>query len=807
MRVGIDMLSVQSPGSRGRGVGRFGQGLVRAMLARGREHRFVLYAHEGLPTDDVPDGWNATTSTVRPEPSLRDSMERLARSNPDRLDVLLLINPFELVPGYEPPARPLGGLKVASVMHDLIPFLFQETYLADPPNAAWNYRRLRTLRSYDALLTNSEATRADCLRMLDLPGDRATTIGGAVDGSFFAPDRSWPLPLETRTTLHRLGIRRPFVFTVAGIDARKNLRGLIEAFSRLPESTRRTHHLVITCALNASTTHEIRRHAEDRGVGASLILTGELSDRSLRVLYQRCAAFAFPSLYEGLGLPLLEAMHCGAPVVAGSNSSQPEVVGEAGLLVNARDEADIAAALARVLDDVDLADELRRRGPAQAGRFSWHESASRALSVLEHIARPNRLANSKPRIAVFSPWNPKGSGIANYAERLIDELKEDYRIDLYHEPGYVPDIGLRSVEFTCLDHRLFDRRAALLGYRAVLYQMGNSFYHEFLYEHMARWPGIVTLHDPYLAAFHFCRAHRAGDPGENFRREVAACHPGRVDEIMSGLDAWHSEPGGVPEAFGRRGLAMNRTVLDWAENVIVHSPWCLEMIRRDDPVLDSKVVVIPHGADPRPTSDEHRSEVRRRFDLPDEALIFGCFGILSRGKMNVEAIEAFAVLARESPSSLLIFVGQDWERGEARDKVRELGLGSRVRFLGRQDDDAFLDLMAATDVGICLRRPPTFGETSGALLHLLRQAVPTIINDVATFSDYPDSVAHKVRWESEGLGGLVAAMRDLASEAERRSTLGRAGFEHVRRHHAWAAVARCYAEVIERCHEARRRAG
>jgi glycosyltransferase involved in cell wall biosynthesis len=175
--------------------------------------------------------------------------------------------------------------------------------------------------------------------------------------------------------------------------------------------------------------------------------------------------------------------------------------------------------------------------------------------------------------------------------------------------------------------------------------------------------------------------------------------------------------------------------------------------------------------------------------------------------MNVEAIEAFSALTRESSGALLIFVGQDWERGEAKDKVRELGLGTRVRFLGRQDDDAFLDLMAATDVGICLRRPPTFGETSGALLHLLRQSVPTIINDVDTFADYPDSVVRKVRWESEGLAGLVGALRELASDADGRARLGRAGFEYVERHHKWMTVARRYAEVIERCHEARRRAG
>src|SRR5262245_38306132 len=116
------MLAVQSPGSRGRGIGRFGVNLVSAMLARGDGHDYVLYSHDGFPTDSIPPGARVATLRIEPEwgeSTLRDAMERLARTNPDDLDALLLISPFELCPGYDPPARPLNGLRMAAVMHDV----------------------------------------------------------------------------------------------------------------------------------------------------------------------------------------------------------------------------------------------------------------------------------------------------------------------------------------------------------------------------------------------------------------------------------------------------------------------------------------------------------------------------------------------------------------------------------------------------------------------------------------------------------------------------------------------------------------
>ncbi|MEO6809807.1 MAG: glycosyltransferase [Isosphaeraceae bacterium] len=809
MRIGIDMLAVQSPGSRGRGVGRYGVNLVSAMMARDDAHEYVLYAHDGYPIESIPVSPKATLSFLRPElewgeSKLRDAIERVARTNPHDLDALLVLNPFELCAWYDPPAKPLNGLATAAVIYDLIPFLFQETYLADPQNAAWFYRRLKTIRNYDALLTISGATRADCLRLLDLPTSQVVTIGGASDGTFFTPDRSFPMSAKTRATLHAFGIRGSYVFCLAGLDDRKNLRGLMDAFRHLPTSVRRSHQLVVTCYLNEEAERRTRQLAEDWGLAENLILTGEVSDEALRVLYQRCAAFAFPSLYEGLGLPLLEAMHCGATVIAGNNSSQIEVVGDAGLIANASDPSDIAAKLCLALECPQTARMLGNRAIERAGRFTWDRTAEQTLGTLQRLVKPSVLARRraapKPYLAVVSPWPPKGSGIADYAARLVGELKHAYEIDLYHEPGYVPEMSLKCAGFACHDVRLFRRNASLRPYRGVLYQMGNSYYHGFLYEMMAQYPGIVTLHDFNLAAFQFWRAHQGGVPIDNFRFEIEHNYPDRIGEIVGQLWDWTKERGGLQEACARRGLHLNRRVFEWSEAVVVHSPWCLEQVQETYPHLAAKTAVAPMGVTMCSVSREHRAEVRKRFGLPLDALVFASYGILSQGKMNVEAIEAFGALVDDYPLALLIFVGQDWENGEAKSKVEALGLESRVRFLGRQSDTDFQALIAVADVGIALRRPPTYGETSAALLDLLAHGVPTVITDVATFSSYPSTVVRKVRWPDEGIEGLARVLRNLAGDPHGREALGRAASDYVSAHHAWTKSAEKYIEVIEQCH-------
>ena len=435
--------------------------------------------------------------------------------------------------------------------------------------------------------------------------------------------------------------------------------------------------------------------------------------------------------------------------------------------------------------------------PGFLGR-NRRRSRSRRCKLARRLFAGAPIAHApKPRVAVFSPFPPKNSGISDYIAKLIHELKSYYSIDLYHDSGYVPEPAIASDAFGSFDHRLFDRNAKRIEYRGVLYQMGNSHYHRFIYEAMLRRSGIVTLHDFGLPAFQWWYAHQAGAPADHFRLEIEAFDPKNAPAILDSLAAWDAEPGNMQEACTRRGVYLNKRVFDYSQKVVVHSPWCLGEVRRLFPEHEETTVAVPMGGTVHEVSEAERAAVRRKFGLPPDALLIGSFGILHKNKMNVEALDAFAAIANEASNALFVFAGQDLGMREAARRVDELGLGDRVRFLGRQPLEDFHALIGCADVGVSLRLPPTNGETSAALLDLLGRGVPTIVTDVGTFSGYSDRVVRKVRWDTNGPRSLAEAFRELTLDPRARQRLGRAAIDEVRRKHAWPIAAEHYVQVIE----------
>ena len=409
----------------------------------------------------------------------------------------------------------------------------------------------------------------------------------------------------------------------------------------------------------------------------------------------------------------------------------------------------------------------------------------------------------KPCIAFFSPLPPRKSGVSDYSAFLLEELRKTYRIDLFHDTGYVPDPALGSHEFMSCDYRLFDRVAAAKNYHAIVYQMGNSWYHSYMYPLMLRHRGLVTLHDFCLAGFHLHYGHARGQGKSMIANELKQWYPEDLDLIEETLASWPESWEDIVRDCARKGWYLNRAVLDAAESMVVHSPWCEAQVRRSSPEYSDKVQVIPHGIHPKRTTEARRAAIRDRYHLPHDALIVASFGFVHPDKMSPEALDAFVTIARDDPKALFVFVGEEADGGEVRRHAAKLGLNDRVRFLGRQPADAFAELISVTDVGVNLRLPPTNGETSGALLNLLASGVATVVTDVATFSDYPADVVRKVRWETDGPDGLLHAMRGLATDRLAREALGRAAWSYVDEYHEWSRVARDYVEAIERCHEAR----
>jgi glycosyltransferase involved in cell wall biosynthesis len=268
-------------------------------------------------------------------------------------------------------------------VHDVIQFVL--------PEYAW--RKISRLyfglvsagaRRADAVITVSECSKRDIEKLLGLPPERIHVIGNAVDASLFPVRDPWLLA----SVRERYAIGPRFVLYFGGFDLRKNVPRLIEAYARLPERLRREYQLVIAGRyqhLGHPLYPDPRVTVQRLGLEGNVVFTGQIREQDKGPLYSAATLFAFPSLYEGFGMTPLEAMACGTPVVTSNRSALPEVVGDAGVLVDPYDTGAIAQALQEMLENTAQREELSRRGLERARRFTWPQVAEQTVRVYKEI--------------------------------------------------------------------------------------------------------------------------------------------------------------------------------------------------------------------------------------------------------------------------------------------------------------------------------------------------------------------------------------------------------------------------------------
>ena len=271
------------------------------------------------------------------------------------------------------------GVAVVATLYDLIPLHYPDIYLPVKrlDQRAGYARYLRLLRRADHIVTDSEATKGDAVERLRIPPEHITVTPLSVDPLRFYP-RS---PRDIEATLTRHGLRRPYFFHPGSSDPHKNTARILHAFEMFCHHRDVEHNLYIVGNWPSQALVRLRETHPHLMANGRVRMLGYVPDGDLPALYGGADALVYPSLVEGFGLPVLEAMRCGAPVLTSTVSSLPEVAGGAALLVDPLDVEAIADGLARLAGDPALRADLVARGLARAAEFSWEHTARLTLQV------------------------------------------------------------------------------------------------------------------------------------------------------------------------------------------------------------------------------------------------------------------------------------------------------------------------------------------------------------------------------------------------------------------------------------------
>lgn len=282
---------------------------------------------------------------------------------------------------------PLTRTPYVVTIHDCIHLRFPE-YLPNRFALTYATRVMRTAaRRARRVLTVSEASKRDILHYLRVPAAKVEVIYNGLDERLATP----PAPGDIEHVRQRFQLTSPYVLYAGNIKPHKNVDRVIEAFAGLRREGF-DHVKLLIIGDDVSKYKSLRRLVHRYHLHQQVRFLGFVPDATLAILYRLASAFVFPSLYEGFGLPALEAMALGAPVITSDVSSLPEVVGDAALLIDPLDAASITQALARVLSEPDLRAEMIRRGHERLKTFSWARSAARIHEVYHEVAREARRA-------------------------------------------------------------------------------------------------------------------------------------------------------------------------------------------------------------------------------------------------------------------------------------------------------------------------------------------------------------------------------------------------------------------------------
>jgi glycosyltransferase involved in cell wall biosynthesis len=369
VHIGFDASTLSTQG----GPRTYVQGLLDALLELDRENRYTVFYNDPCHLGRFPQANEVVLPGKKPLARLwREHVLLPAACRRDGID--LLHCPKSAIPFRAP-------CPVVVTLHDLIPLKHPETERL----AARLYWRLQipiAARRSSFIITDSEHARQEIMADFDVPAERIRAVMLGFDPRMIEPRD----PATGTAVRARYGLPEQYLLYVGTIQPRKNIATLIEAFNLLKKERGVPNRLVIV-GRKGWLYDQLFARISELGLAKEIVFTGFVPDEDLPFIYDGARVFAYLSLFEGFGLPPLEAMACGVPVVTSNTTSLPEVVGDAGITLPPTDVGAVCDALWRILGDAALRETMSRNGAARARQFSWEAAARETLAIYRNVAR------------------------------------------------------------------------------------------------------------------------------------------------------------------------------------------------------------------------------------------------------------------------------------------------------------------------------------------------------------------------------------------------------------------------------------
>ncbi len=685
-------------------------------------------------------------------------------------------NPNPLMPNVH---FPLGFSECPGVvtLHDLIPWMMPERYRAELGEALWRdyVERCGELGSKQWWsVCVSRATAEDLRRFYPNSEARLRVVHHASNYSRF-----WPYLQGDSLSDPR------YILYVGGFDPRKNMDNALRAYAAFASTpARKDVRFRVVCAYDEKSRTRFLEAAQNLGVADRVELLGYVSDEELGYLFRGASVFFFPSLYEGFGLPVLDALACGVPVVAANTSSIPEIAGEHALYCDPSSIADMVRALDCAWADRNPLSQRRALAVQHARGFRWEDAVSKYMEVFKEASAtpPQKRASSrirKPRVAYLSPWPPQKGGVADYSYHVMPALLSRMDVTLFAENAEqclrVPGLKIVSLE---------EYESCASSFDCAIYHLGNGLTHVGIYERAWRIPGVVVLHDYNIHPIfhHGFLGHAREALYEEAIKQYGA----------DGEEAWNRfrNTGVRPEVWQ---FAMSDPIVGRSRASIVHSRWADDRLN-----CAARVVRVHHGAVPRPeVQGSDLSRLRGRLRMDEKFYWIGVFGFVNKHKRVDSVIKAAKILSLKGFPLRILIVGEvNDDQVNLTAIAEESDAVDLVRHEGYVSEELFLEFLAAVDV-VCNLRYPTMGESSGSMFHCLASGKPIVLSDHGSFSEIPDRVAWKIDPLNQEAENLAVALEWLIRLPDARSGFAFNGRKFISSQATFEHVAECYYRTVK----------